>query len=171
MPLAGAHYTDAVVRPFLWGLLPDNDEVLRRWGQRFHVSPRNPFRLLAHVGEECAGAVQFLRPERVEEWLQGTAPGGINWLDEKELEQRIRELVADHAGSRRVGDEGPFSLADAQPKTGLYPLRPFLLPALSTGDTSPESEAGDEDRGQLSALRNRALCMGKIRPGVEARSG
>jgi serine/threonine-protein kinase HipA len=120
MPLAGASYTDAAVRPFLWGLLPDNDEVLRRWGQRFHVSPRNPFRLLSHVGEECAGAVQFLRPERVEEWGQGTAPGGVDWLDEKDLEERIGELVADHAGSRRVGDEGHFSLAGAQPKTGLY---------------------------------------------------
>lgn len=120
MPLAGGSYTDAAVRPFLWGLLPDSDEVLRRWGQRFHVSPRNPFRLLAHVGEECAGAVQFLRPERVEDWAQGAAPGGVDWLEVEELEQRIRELVADHAGARRVGDEGHFSLAGAQPKTGLY---------------------------------------------------
>ncbi|NLT72049.1 MAG: type II toxin-antitoxin system HipA family toxin [Verrucomicrobiaceae bacterium] len=120
MPLAGASHTDPVVRPFLWGLLPDNDEVLRRWGQRFQVSPRNPFRLLAHVGEECAGAVQFLRPERVEEWTRGTAPSGIDWLEEDELDQRIRELVADHAGARRWGDEGHFSLAGAQPKTGLF---------------------------------------------------
>jgi len=120
MPLAGLSYTDATVRPFLWGLLPDNDEVLRRWGQRFHVSPRNPFRLLAHVGEECAGAVQFVRLERVEHWERGEAPGGVDWLDKEEMALRMRELVADHAGSRRAGDEGHFSLAGAQPKTGLY---------------------------------------------------
>ncbi len=120
MPLAGQSYTDAAVRPFLWGLLPDNDEVLRRWGQRFHVSARNPFRLLAHVGEECAGAVQFIRPDRVVHWERGEAPSGVDWLDKEEMALRIRELVADHAGSRRAGDEGHFSLAGAQPKTGLY---------------------------------------------------
>ncbi len=120
MPLTGESYTDGAVRPFLWGLLPDNDEVLRRWGQRFHVSARNPFRLLSHVGEECAGAVQFLRLERVEEWSRGKPPSGVDWLEEEDLVQRIRELIADHAGSRRVGDEGHFSLAGAQPKTGLF---------------------------------------------------
>ncbi|MCB1079785.1 MAG: HipA N-terminal domain-containing protein, partial [Verrucomicrobiae bacterium] len=56
MPLVRREYSDEVVRPFIAGLLPDDAEVLRRWGQKFQVSPRNPFRLLAHVGEECAGA-------------------------------------------------------------------------------------------------------------------
>jgi len=120
MPLTASSYSDAVVRPFIWGLLPDNDEVLRRWGQRFHVSARNPFRLLAHVGEECAGAVQFLRPQRAGEWESGAAPHGVDWLSGEELAQRIAELVTDHAGARRAGDEGHFSLAGAQPKTGLF---------------------------------------------------
>ncbi len=120
MPLTAPSYTDATVRPFIWGLLPDNDEVLRRWGQRFQVSARNPFRLLSHVGEECAGAVQFIRPDRVDEWRSGKAPSGVEWLSGKQLIDRIRELVADHAGARRLGDEGHFSLAGAQPKTGLF---------------------------------------------------
>lgn len=60
MPLVRPEYPDEVTRPFISGLLPDDAEVLRRWGQKFQVSPRNPFRLLAHVGEECAGAVQFV---------------------------------------------------------------------------------------------------------------
>ena len=64
MPLVRPEYPDEVTRPFISGLLPDDAEVLRRWGQKFQVSPRNPFRLLAHVGEECAGAVQFVPLER-----------------------------------------------------------------------------------------------------------
>lgn len=46
----------ARIEPWLWGLLPDNEAILARWGQRFQVSPRNPWGLLAHVGEDCAGA-------------------------------------------------------------------------------------------------------------------
>ena len=48
------------------GLLPDNDRVLQNWGKRFQVSPKNVFRLISHVGEDCAGTVQFVSPERLE---------------------------------------------------------------------------------------------------------
>ena len=93
---------------------------MRGWGQRFHVSPRNPFRLLAHVGEECAGAVQFIAPEKTTDWLNNQAPSGITWLSSNELEERISDLISDHSQSRRQGDHGQFSLAGAQPKLGLY---------------------------------------------------
>jgi len=119
MPLVQSEHEDAVVRPFLWGLLPDNDDVLRHWGRRFQVSARNPFRLLRHIGEDCAGAVQFVPPEIASDWGNGSAPGGIDWIGEAELIERIDELVTDHASARRLGDEGHFSLAGAQPKTGL----------------------------------------------------
>ena len=64
MPLIVKEHGHRVVEAFLWGLLPDNDAVLSRWGRRFRVSPRNPFRLIEHVGEDCAGAVQFVRSDR-----------------------------------------------------------------------------------------------------------
>ena len=66
MPLASAEHGHARIEPFLWGLLPDNDRVLENWGRRFQVSPMNVFRLITHVVEDCAGAVQFVRPERLE---------------------------------------------------------------------------------------------------------
>jgi serine/threonine-protein kinase HipA len=73
MPLIVKEHGHRVVEAFLWGLLPDNDAVLSRWGRRFRVSPRNPFRLIEHVGEDCAGAVQFARPDRLENLLaEGT---------------------------------------------------------------------------------------------------
>jgi len=44
-------------------------------GRRFHVSPRNPFRLIQHLGEDFAGAVQafpstsaLTRPLAVQRW-------------------------------------------------------------------------------------------------------
>ncbi|MCB1087551.1 MAG: type II toxin-antitoxin system HipA family toxin [Verrucomicrobiae bacterium] len=120
MPLARRDHPDSVVRPFVSGLLPDDGEVLRRWGQRFHVSPRNPFRLLAHVGEECAGAIQFVPPERSAPWLDGSPPEGIDWLTDGEVADRVEALVRDRSVARRGGDEGQFSLAGAQAKTALY---------------------------------------------------
>src|SRR5688572_14467838 len=51
MPLARRAHQDALVRPFLWGLLPDNERVLERWARDYQVSAGNPFALLRHVGE------------------------------------------------------------------------------------------------------------------------
>lgn len=120
LPIVKPEHADAAVRPFISGLLPDNTGVLEQWGRRFQVSPRNPFRLLQHVGEECAGAVQFVNPENAETWLRGNAPRKITWLSETDLQERVAELVADHSAARRAGDRGQFSLAGAQPKMGLY---------------------------------------------------
>ena len=61
MPLVVGEHGHAKIEPWLWGLLPDNEAILDRWGQRFHVSPRNAFALLGKVGEDCAGAVQLAR--------------------------------------------------------------------------------------------------------------
>jgi len=66
MPLGLAEHPHARIDAFLWGLLPDNERILDQWGRRFHVSARNAFGLISHVGEDCAGAVQFVVPERVE---------------------------------------------------------------------------------------------------------
>lgn len=120
MPILREEHGDTLVRPFLSGLLPDNNEVLDKWARKFQVSARNPFRLLYHVGEECAGGVQFVRPERAERWVNGKVPQGIQWITNEELEERIGELLKDHAAARRDGDRGQFSLAGAQPKMGLY---------------------------------------------------
>jgi serine/threonine-protein kinase HipA len=117
MPLGCRSHGDPVVRPFLWGLLPDNDRVLDRWARTYGASAGNPFALLRHVGEDCAGAAQLVTPERVEASLNGD--GGITWLDEKDLAERLRTLRADPA-SWHVHNSGQFSLAGAQAKTALY---------------------------------------------------
>ena len=119
MPLASAEHGHARIEAFLWGLLPDNDRVLENWGKRFQVSPRNVFRLIAHVGEDCAGAVQFVRPERLEALQTDTASKEVKWLTEDDVAERLRALRADHSAWRSAQDTGQFSLAGAQPKTAL----------------------------------------------------
>src|SRR5271155_1907364 len=104
MPLTATSHAHAVVEPFLWGLLPDNNEILRRWGQRFQVSPRNPFRLLANVGEDCAGAVQLVKPESVSDYLAGSQKGKVDWLTDDEIATRM-DLLRRDASIGRTGED------------------------------------------------------------------
>ncbi|MEO7329369.1 MAG: type II toxin-antitoxin system HipA family toxin [Minicystis sp.] len=118
MPLTSPTHKHERIEAFLWGLLPDNDVILERWAKRFQVSPRNPFGLLSHVGEDCAGAVQFVFPERLSR-LDPQRPPEIEWIDEAAVEQRLESLLRDPSASRSGSDEGQFSLAGAQAKTAL----------------------------------------------------
>jgi len=119
MPLAAGEHGHSKIEAFLWGLLPDNDRVLESWARRFQVSPRNAFRLIANVGEDCAGAVQFVRPDRMESLRTEPAAREIAWLTEDDIAERLRALRADHSAWRAASDTGQFSLAGAQPKTAL----------------------------------------------------
>ena len=118
MPIAAAEHRHSAIEAFLWGLLPDNEPILDRWARRFQVSARNPFALVSQVGEDCAGAVQFVRPERVEACLTAE-PEPVEWLDEHGVAERLRLLRADHSAWRAPRDTGQFSLAGAQAKTAL----------------------------------------------------
>ena len=118
MPLAASEHGAGPVEAFLWGLLPDNLHILERWGRRFRVSPRNAFALLAYVGEECAGAVQFVRLDRLKT-LRGPARKTVQWLETADVAERLRALRTDQSAWRQPGDTGQFSLAGAQPKTAL----------------------------------------------------
>lgn len=152
MPLVVAEHAHAKIQPWLWGLLPDNEAILARWGQRFQVSPRNPFALLAHVGEDCAGAVQIVEPERVDA-LRAQPAGQVDWIDDKDIAARIRLLREDHAAWRMARDAGQFSLAGAQPKTaflfengrwgvpsGRAPTTHIVKPPTATFDGHAENE-------------------------------
>jgi serine/threonine-protein kinase HipA len=118
MPIAGRVHSHTAIEPFIWGLLPDNDQVLRRKAKEFGVSQRNAFKLISYLGEDCAGAVQFVRPEKLEAMLNGDMPEP-NWLTESEVASRLR-VARDYEGTGRLpSDRGQFSLAGMQPKTSL----------------------------------------------------
>ncbi|MBM3522865.1 MAG: type II toxin-antitoxin system HipA family toxin [Alphaproteobacteria bacterium] len=152
MPLVVAEHEHARIEPWLWGLLPDNEAILARWGQRFQVSPRKAFALLAHVGEDCAGAVQIVQPERVDA-LRTQPAGQVEWLDNNDIAARLRLLREDQAAWRMARDVGQFSLAGAQPKTaflfddgrwgvpsGRAPTTHIVKPPTATFDGHAENE-------------------------------
>lgn len=118
MPLSAKDHGNRVVSPYLWNLLPDNDEILRAWARRFGVR-RNAFALLSYTGEDLAGAAQIVRPERLGELTTQQTPV-VQWLDEAQIAQRLRDLRVDPSTWSRPGDVGYFSLTGAQPKMALH---------------------------------------------------
>ena len=175
MPLAVAEHRDSAVLPFLLGLLPDNEAVLRRWGREFDVRPSNPFGLLAHVGEDCAGAVQLVRRER----LDHLDPGDVTWLEDEQVAERIRRLRLDPTAWQLTGSHGQFSLAGAQAKTALHrdrgrwgvpsgrvPTTHILKPAVTGLDDHDLNEhlcLGLARRLGLTAARSRIVQVGDVR--------
>lgn len=123
MPVEGRAYGHAQIEPWLSGLLPDDTAVLRRWAREFGLTSTSPFALLSTpIGEDCAGAVQFVKPSRLEGLLSD--PGGVEWLTEADLEARLTRLRIEGTawlgeGDARPGFVGRFSLAGRQRKTAL----------------------------------------------------
>lgn len=118
MPVRIDSHPDRVVTPWLWGLLPDNEAVLRRWARELQASATSAFSLLSTpVGEDCAGAVRFVAPDRVEDALGRS--GEVAWLDEDGVAERLRELREDSTAWLGEVFTGQFSLAGAQAKTAL----------------------------------------------------
>ena len=118
MPTQVPAHPDRVIRPWLWGLLPENEDVLKRWERQFHASASSPFSMLSTpIGHDCAGAVRFAGSETVDELL--TRPGTVQWLTEREVAERIRDLRRDATSWLGRTFTGQFSLAGAQAKTAL----------------------------------------------------
>lgn len=118
LPLTRATHPDETIRPFLEGLLPDNPMVVEAWGRRFQVSPRNAFDLIKFVGEDCAGAFQFVRPDRLDLILSGKLDS-LTELSGAALERRMVDLQS-QSRAIIVQMEGRFSLAGAQTKDALH---------------------------------------------------
>jgi serine/threonine-protein kinase HipA len=118
LPIAGARFTHEDVAPFVTGLLPDDDRVVERWARMFGIRAGNVFALLAQVGLDCAGAVQFVPEERLGELDQGT----LDFLSDADVELMLRNLRTNpHAWQQPSGARaGHFSLAGAQIKFALH---------------------------------------------------
>jgi serine/threonine-protein kinase HipA len=116
MPLQQPHHRHRVVEPFLEGLLPDREDTRDAMGRTFGVSGRNPFALLAHIGLDCAGAVQFADPGALREVLD--RDGVLEPIDDRAIGARLRALRAGATASWTAPRER-WSLAGAQAKVAL----------------------------------------------------
>jgi serine/threonine-protein kinase HipA len=119
LPLAAPEYEGLRVRHWLRGLLPDNEARLQEIEREFGISRDDPYAMLAHVGEDCVGAVQFAEPGRAAAIARGDAEADVEWLDEGRLERLLREVGARSSPDVRVAQTGQFSLPGALGKLAL----------------------------------------------------
>jgi serine/threonine-protein kinase HipA len=115
MPVAGRSAPHRVVEPFLRGLLPDDDDVVRRWARSAGVSSASILDVLAEVGEDLPGAVQIVPPERVETVDEVDE---VEWLDDEQIAAALRRLNDDRSAWHDP-DDGRWSLGGAQAKIAL----------------------------------------------------
>jgi len=147
MPMSRGLHDHNTDEPCVRGLLPDSEAVLRRWGRRFGVSANSPFALLSHVGENVAGAAQFVVEDRLSEVI---STGAIQAVDEAYIAERLRVLGEDRAAWDDARAPGQFSLAGAQSKLALYrsptghDARPHRLGRPSRSQQAPATDHGTD---------------------------
>jgi serine/threonine-protein kinase HipA len=124
MPLDKPEHGHRATSAFLWGLLPDDPRVVDYWARLHGVSRWDVAKLLSHVGEDCAGAVQLVPPNGADRVLgQSTAADvttSVEWLTTDDVAALLTALRRNPAAGRSSDEQGQFSLAGAQPKTTLY---------------------------------------------------
>lgn len=132
LPLMQGAQAGPQVNAVFENLLPDNADLRRRIAERTEARSDRPHDLLAAIGRDCIGAMQFLP--------QGADPGDPFAIEgtaqtEAEIAQTIRDLAASPLGIR-AGDPFRISLAGAQEKTAfLWQDGAWLKPAGLTPTT------------------------------------
>jgi len=154
-------YQGEVVTHYFDNLLPDSDAIRRRLAHRYQAKGTDAFQLLAKIGRDCVGAIQFL-PE-------GEAPADIyqikgEALSAAEIAQQLREVSSNAVMGKVDADDGlRLSIAGAQEKTAL--LRhdgQWLLPKGSTPTTHifklPLGLVGHMQADMRTSVENEWLC-------------
>ena len=115
LPLREDRYIGDPVLAVFDNLLPDNDDIRRRVAERSQAGGADVYNLLAAIGRDCAGALQFLRA--------GADPGKAGAIDARPVDDKeIAEIVSNLARNPLgIGPDQEFriSLAGAQEKTAL----------------------------------------------------
>lgn len=116
LPLREDVYRGEAVAAVFENLLPDSDVLKRRVAEQVGAAGTDAYSLLAAIGRDCVGAMQFMRVEDVDEGDTTTVKGEP--ITEAAIETLLRGLPQAPLGLSR--DEAfRISVAGAQEKTAL----------------------------------------------------
>lgn len=115
LPLREDRYIGDPVIAVFDNLLPDNEGIRKSLAERVKADGYDAYSLLAAIGRDCVGALQFL-PEDSEPEPSGTITGRP--VDDEEIGRLVSNLASAPLG---VDEDAEFriSLAGAQEKTAL----------------------------------------------------
>ena len=159
LPLREDRFVGEPVVAVFDNLLPDSDAIRRRLAERVHADGYDAYSLLAAVGRDCVGALQFL-PEGADPDRAGGVAGRP--VSDTEIAALLNDLEARPLGLDE-SDEFRISLAGAQEKTALLNWGGhWQIPHGSTATTHIlKPEIGRRGKGvDLSlSVENEYLCM------------
>ncbi|WP_435113409.1 HipA domain-containing protein [Nocardiopsis synnemataformans] len=115
LPIRRSPHPAKRVKPYLFGLLPENEDARAAWSDQLGVAVDDAFGILAAMGWDCPGAVQFCREEDLEELR--TREGEHQPTSDTEIAERIRALVGDEPSWTMPGEH--WSLGGQQEKFAL----------------------------------------------------
>lgn len=116
MPIGNRPFGDKQVRPYLFGLLPDDPQVRRNAALEYGVSGNNPFALLTYFGLDCPGAVQFCPPDTVADAIE--RPGSTTPVDDATIALRLK-VGRTRPGASWAAPTESWSLGGQQSKFAL----------------------------------------------------
>lgn len=91
LPIRQAVFPAERVAPYLAGLLPENAETRALWASRLDADPDDAFAMLAQMGWDCPGAVQFCRENELDALFE--QPADYMALDGADIATRLRNLT------------------------------------------------------------------------------
>lgn len=159
LPLDIRRYTGSSVTAVFDNLLPDNDDIRRRIAGRVGAAGVDYYSLLAAVGRDCVGALQFL-PERNE-------PAATVTIEAEPLTDDDIGSILHNLGKAPLGlerdDTFRISIAGAQEKTALLRWKDRWHKPLGTTPTTHifKPQIGELPNGiDLSnSVENEHLCL------------
>jgi serine/threonine-protein kinase HipA len=159
LPLREDHFVGDPVIAVFDNLLPDKDQIRRRLAERVRAEGYDAYSLLAAVGRDCVGALQFL-PD-------GADPGPVGGksgrpISDKEVSDILGDLKRTPLGVDE-SEEFRISLAGAQEKTALlYWEDKWQVPHGTTATThilKPEIGRPPNGIDLSQSIENEHLCM------------
>lgn len=163
MLLVDRPFTGPAVRAVFDNLLPDDDRIRARIAARVGADDTDAFSMLATLGRDCVGALQFL-PEDMLPTPPGPPEGKAMSIEA--IAERIRSLRVAPLGMRGGDDAFRMSLAGAQDKTALlYHEGRWLEPVGTTPTThilKPQIgkvQAADGEVDLTQSVQNEHFCM------------
>jgi len=159
LPLREDRYIGAPVIAVFDNLLPDSDAIRRRVAERMQTQGTDAYSLLAAVGRDCVGALQFL-PDGEEPDPAGAIAGKP--VSDAEIGAMLDNLATAPLG---LGDDQDFriSIAGAQEKTALlYWKKRWHKPLGTTATThilKPQIGRLPNGLDLSNSVENEYLCL------------
>lgn len=158
LPLREDRYAGDPVIAVFDNLLPDNDDVRKQVAARSGADGIDPYNLLATIGRDCVGALQFL-PDDIKPGKAGEVkPKPISM---EKIGEKLKNLATAPLGID-ADREFRISIAGAQDKTALlWWDEKWHTPSGTTATTHIlKPQTGDRDGRDLThSVENEHFCM------------